>query len=125
MEYATRHLYFPFTLEPLGKCVYEENTSDKWHVSRYPTRKHCITTLSHAQIFGKLMAILESARKSPQISKNAGNTSKPFLENFGKLRKQFKSIFQIIYDFLKFLENLRKSSEAFGNLRKTSQMVQK
>ena len=62
MEYATRHLYFPYTHEPLGECVYEENTSDKplgecvyeentsdkWHVPRYPTRKHCITTLSHA-----------------------------------------------------------------------------
>ena len=33
MEYAaTRHLYFPYTHEPLGKCVYEEITSDKWHV---------------------------------------------------------------------------------------------
>ena len=43
-----RHLYFPYTHEPLGECVYEENTSDKWHVPRYPTKKHCITTLSHA-----------------------------------------------------------------------------
>ena len=32
MEYATRHLYFPYTEEPLGECVYEENTSDKWHI---------------------------------------------------------------------------------------------
>ena len=47
VEYATRHLYFPYTHEPLGECVYEENTSDKWHVPRYPTRKHCITTLFH------------------------------------------------------------------------------
>ena len=30
MEYATRLLYFPYTHEPLGECVYEENTSDKW-----------------------------------------------------------------------------------------------
>ena len=29
----------------LGECVYEENTSDKWHVPRYPTRKHCITSI--------------------------------------------------------------------------------
>ena len=48
VEYATRHLYFPYTHEPLGECVYEENTSAKWHVPRCPTRKHCITTLSHA-----------------------------------------------------------------------------
>ena len=27
--------------------LYSENTSDKWHIPRYPTRKHCITTLSH------------------------------------------------------------------------------
>ena len=26
----------------------EKNTSDKWHIPRYPTRQHCITTLSHA-----------------------------------------------------------------------------
>ena len=67
-------------------------------------------------------------------------------ETFGKLRKQFKSVFQIFlwfskifgnlqkfsenfgngsevifrcfYDFLKFSENLRKSSEVFGNLWK-------
>ena len=39
VEYATRHFYFPYTHEHLGECVYEENTSDKWH---------CITTLSHA-----------------------------------------------------------------------------
>ena len=38
MEYATCHLYF-------GECVYEENTSDKWHIPRYPTRKHCITSI--------------------------------------------------------------------------------
>ena len=27
--------------------LYSENTSDKWHIPRYPTRKHCITTLSY------------------------------------------------------------------------------
>ena len=48
LKYATRHLYFPYTHEPLGESVYEENTSDKWHFPRYPTRKHCITTLSYA-----------------------------------------------------------------------------
>ena len=39
---------FRMTQEPLGECVYKENASDKWHVPRYPTRKHCKTTLSHA-----------------------------------------------------------------------------
>ena len=24
VEYATRHLYFQYTLEPLGECVYED-----------------------------------------------------------------------------------------------------
>ena len=48
VEYATRHLYFPYTHEHLGECVYEENTSNKWYVPRYLTRKHCITTLSHS-----------------------------------------------------------------------------
>ena len=27
-----------YTHEPLGEYVYEENTSDKWHVQQYPTR---------------------------------------------------------------------------------------
>ena len=35
-------------------------------------------------------------------------------ETFGKLRKQFKSVFQCFYNFLKIFE---KSSEVFGNLR--------
>ena len=39
-------------------------------------------------------------------------------ETFENLRKQFKSVFYLFYDFLKFSENLRKSSEVFGNLRK-------
>ena len=81
VEYATRHLYFPYTHEPL----YEENTNDKWHVPRYPTRKHCITTLSHAYIFGKLTEIFRRARKSLGISENFGNTSNPFLRSLNDL----------------------------------------
>ena len=105
--------------------VYEENTSDKWHIPRYPTRKHCITTLSHAQIFRKLMQILGRARKSPWISEKFGNASNPFLrrlndlwnilENFGNSSKVFSRCF---YDFLKFskvFRNLRKFSEKIGN----------
>ena len=41
-------LYFLYTREPLGESVCEENTSDKWHIPRYPMRKHCITNLSHS-----------------------------------------------------------------------------
>ena len=47
------------------------------------------------------------------------------LENFGNGLKVFSRCF---YDFLKFSENLRKSSDVFGNLRdfqKTSETVQK
>ena len=43
-------------------------------------------------------------------------------ETFGKLRKQFKSVFQCFYDFLKICG---KSSEMFGNFRITSETVQK
>ena len=25
--------------------MYTENTSDAWHIPRYPTRKHCITSI--------------------------------------------------------------------------------
>ena len=34
--------------EPLGECVYLENTSDKWDIPWYTTRKRCITILYHA-----------------------------------------------------------------------------
>ena len=40
------------------------------------------------------------------------------LENFGNSSKVFSRCF---YDFLKFSENLRKSSEVFGNPRKFSE----
>ena len=46
-----------------------------------------------------------------------GNLRK-FSENF---RNGSKVIFRCYYDFLKFSENLRKSSEVFGNLRKFSE----
>ena len=37
---------------------------------------------------------------------------------FGKLRKGSEVIFRSFYDFLKFSENLQKSSEVLGNLWK-------
>ena len=70
------------------------------------------------------MEILGRARKSPRISENFGNASNPFLRslndlwnfwNFGNSSKVFSRCF---YDFFKFSENLRKSSEIFGKLRK-------
>ena len=36
VEYATRHLCFPYTHKPLGECLYEENTSDKWNFYGIP-----------------------------------------------------------------------------------------
>ena len=73
-------------------------------------------------------------RKSLGISKNLGNASgqcfwktlaifgNQFSKNFGNGSKVF---FRCFYDFLKFLKNLRKSTEVFGNLRKFSETVQK
>ena len=40
------------------------------------------------------------------------------LENFGNSLKVFSRCF---YNFLKFFENLRKSSDVFGNLREFSE----
>ena len=37
-----------YTHEPLGSCVYQEKTSDKWDTPWYTTRKCCITFLYHA-----------------------------------------------------------------------------
>ena len=45
-----------------------------------------------------------------KILKNLWQSS----ETFGKLRKQFKSVFQCFYNFLKIFEI---SSEVFGNFR--------
>jgi len=36
------------THEPLGEYIYQENTSDKWYIPWYATRKCCITILYHA-----------------------------------------------------------------------------
>ena len=118
--------------------VYKENTSDKWHVPRYPSRKHCITTLSHSQIFGKLMEILGRARKSPPISENLRNASKPFLTslndlwNFWKTLETVQKFFQMFLWYFKvfwksseMFRNLQKCSEIFKNFRKTSETVQR
>ena len=37
-----------YTQEPLGECLYEENTSGKWDIPQYTTRKCCVTILYHA-----------------------------------------------------------------------------
>ena len=39
---------FWYTHEPLGECVYQENTSDEWDISQllYTTRKCCITSMA-------------------------------------------------------------------------------
>ena len=39
------HLYFLRMHTCLKARVYTENTSDAWHIPRYPTRKHCITSI--------------------------------------------------------------------------------
>ena len=38
-----------YTHPPKGSCVYE-NTSDALHIPRYPTRKHCITSIYQLEI---------------------------------------------------------------------------
>ena len=67
------------------------------------------------------------ARKSPRISELRKRFKPVFeefkrfmklLENFGNSSKVFSRCF---YDFFKFSENLRKSSEVFGNLWKIAE----
>ena len=36
-----------YTHKPLGGCVYLEDTSEKWDIPWYTTRKPCITILYH------------------------------------------------------------------------------
>ena len=51
MEHATCHLYFLRIHTCLKVRVYTENTSDVWHVPRYPTRKHCITSIYYTILY--------------------------------------------------------------------------
>ena len=37
-----------YTREPIGKCVFQENTSDKWDIPWYAMREHCLSILYHA-----------------------------------------------------------------------------
>ena len=82
MEYATRHLYFPYTHEPLGECVYEENTSD-----------YFIPCLNIRKTYGNFV-------KSSEI-----------FANFRKLQKRLKPIFEEFKRFMKLLENFGNSSK--------------
>ena len=71
MKCATRHLHFPYKYEPLGECVYKENTSGKCHVPRYPTRKHCKTDYFIPHLY------LENLQK---FSEKVGNPWELFLK---------------------------------------------
>ena len=45
---GTCHLslvFSSYTHSPKGSCVYAKKKSDAWHIPRYPTRKHCITSM--------------------------------------------------------------------------------
>ena len=47
MKYPTSDLIF---LRIQRKCVYKEKSSHEWDISRYTTRKHYITNISHATL---------------------------------------------------------------------------
>ena len=67
-EYATRHLYFPYTHELLGvECVYEENTSDKWHTSSTVSHEkalhnYCIPCLNLRKIYGNFRKLRKRSK---------------------------------------------------------------
>ena len=75
-----------------------KNLWNFWKTSE--TVQKCFPVVYLFKIFEKCSEIFGSVQK--------------YLEIFGKLRKRFKSNFQMFYDFFKLLENLRKSSEIFG-----------
>ena len=125
---------------PQVTCIFRIH-SDKWHVPRYATRTHCITTLSHGYIFGKFTENFGKVRRSPGFPKLQKSFIEEFVrlfeifrkssfflenftvrkssENFGKLLKQFKTVFRNFYDFLKNLRNIfgivRKFPDKFGS----------
>ena len=41
---AVTGIFFVYTLA----FVLTENASDAWHIQRYPTRKHCITSMYYS-----------------------------------------------------------------------------
>ena len=88
MEYATRHLYFPYTDEPLVQCVYEENTSDKWHVPRYPRESIAYPLYPMPRSSENLRKFCEELGDLREFLK----TSETIYETFGKLQKQFKTL---------------------------------
>ena len=124
------------------ECVYEENTNDKRYLHRFPSRKHCLTTLPHGLIFGKFTAsnfrkcseIFESFQKLLKISQTVfeellllKNLEK-FSENFRNGSKQFLGDFTIFEKFRKIFRNLRKYSEIIGhdgNCSETFTIVEK
>ena len=126
---------------PQVTCTFRIH-SDKWHVPRYATRTHCITTLSHGYIFGKFTENFGKVRRSPGFPKLQKSFIEEFVrlfeifrkssfflenftvrkssENFGKLLKQFKTVFRNFYDFLKIFGTF---SELFGSFRINSETV--
>ena len=50
MPLVTR-IFFVYTMACLKARVYTENTSDAWHIPRYPTRMHCITSINYTILF--------------------------------------------------------------------------
>ena len=100
-------------------CTYEENTSDKWHVPRYPRHEKalhnyfipCLNLRKTYESFGKSSEIFANFQKLRKRFKPVFEELKRFmklLENFGDSSKVFSRCF---YDFLKFSENLRLLSE--------------
>ena len=69
---------------------YQENTSDKWHVSRYHTIKHCLL----------LYPMLKSSKK---------------YRNFRDFRKVWKHFKTVLEEFIRFLKVFGKSLESSGN----------
>ena len=122
MEYATRHLYLPYTHEPLGECVYEENTSSTVSHEK-ALHNYFIPCLNLRKTYGNF-------GKSSEISANFRKFRKrfkPFLRslndlwNFWKTSESVQKCFPNVLWFYKISENLRKFSEVFGNLRKFSE----
>ena len=46
--HGTCHLSLVFSSKAR---VYTENTNDAWHIPRYPTRKHCITSMYYTILY--------------------------------------------------------------------------
>ena len=82
MEYATRHLYFPYTHEPSGECVSEENTSLNLRKTYGSFGKGSEISANFQKLRKRFKLVFEKLKRFMKLLENFGNSSKVFSRCF-------------------------------------------